>query len=243
MICLSEQQVDFILDDIRRRGIEMEDLQYNLLDHICCILEQELEEQDDFERLYDDVISRFYKTSLKEIQEETIQLLTLKHYHVMKRMLFLSGATSTVGFIIGSILKILSLPGAAALYILAATTFSLLFLPLLCILKLKESKSKRDQLVMGLSTLVGILYCLSSLGAVFHWQFNTYLWLSTVSISALVLIPVYFFTGIRDITTRTNTIITSIVMIGATSMVFLLINLKQPANTSSKIVSQQVAVK
>ena len=45
MYLLSDKQIDHILSDIRRRGVEMEDLQYNLLDHICCILEQELEAQ------------------------------------------------------------------------------------------------------------------------------------------------------------------------------------------------------
>ena len=44
MYYLSDQQIEYILNDIRRNGVEMEDLQLNLLDHICCIIEQNLEE-------------------------------------------------------------------------------------------------------------------------------------------------------------------------------------------------------
>ena len=44
MYNLSEQQIEYILNDIRRNGVEMEDLQLNLLDHICCIIEQNLKE-------------------------------------------------------------------------------------------------------------------------------------------------------------------------------------------------------
>ena len=44
MYALSDQQIDFILNDIKIRGVETEDLQLNLLDHICCIIECELEQ-------------------------------------------------------------------------------------------------------------------------------------------------------------------------------------------------------
>jgi hypothetical protein len=47
MYTLSEQQIDFILNDIKSRGVVMEDLQLNLLDHVCCIVENELDLDDD----------------------------------------------------------------------------------------------------------------------------------------------------------------------------------------------------
>ena len=42
MYCITEQQIEYILNDIRRNGIETEDLQLNLLDHICCMAEHNL---------------------------------------------------------------------------------------------------------------------------------------------------------------------------------------------------------
>ena len=44
MYRLNDQQIDYILSDIGARGVEMESLQLNLLDHICCIVERDLEE-------------------------------------------------------------------------------------------------------------------------------------------------------------------------------------------------------
>ena len=61
MFVLSEQQVSFILDDIRRNGIELEELQLNLLDHICCVIENEMSPEQDFDEFYRIVIARFYK--------------------------------------------------------------------------------------------------------------------------------------------------------------------------------------
>ena len=60
MYAVSEQQIEYILNDIRRNGVEMEDLQLNLLDHICCIIEQNLKEGDDFEGFYRKTVKQFW---------------------------------------------------------------------------------------------------------------------------------------------------------------------------------------
>ncbi|MBC7554972.1 MAG: hypothetical protein H7257_13460 [Taibaiella sp.] len=61
MYCISDKQIDYILSDISARGVELESLQLNLLDHICCLIENGLEENGDFERFYQEIIRKFYK--------------------------------------------------------------------------------------------------------------------------------------------------------------------------------------
>ena len=89
MYRVSDEQIDFILNDIRRRGVEIEDLQNNLLDHICCVLERDCKETDDFEIIYQQTLKQFFKHELWEIEEETIYLLRFKHYYKMKRLLYI----------------------------------------------------------------------------------------------------------------------------------------------------------
>src|SRR5690606_7667439 len=150
MYCLSDEQVDYILNDIRRNGVEMEDLQLNLLDHICCIIEQNLEDDGDFESYYKQVISQFYKNDLSEIEEETINLLTFKNYYVMKRSMIISGVSATFLLLTGSFFKLMHWPGAAVLLVLGMAFFSLVFLPILLILKTKEMKRRTDKLILGI---------------------------------------------------------------------------------------------
>ena len=76
MFVLNEQQVDFILEDIRRNGIESEELQLSLLDHICCVIEEEMSPEMNFENHYRSVLPRFFKKELREIQEKTDLLIT-----------------------------------------------------------------------------------------------------------------------------------------------------------------------
>lgn len=222
MYCITDEQIEYILNDIRRNGVEMEDLQLNLLDHICCIIEHKLEEGDDFERFYKQTVRQFYKNDLKEIEEETINLLTFKNYYAMKKLMIVSGASAAFILLTGSLFKLAHWPGAGVLFVTGMVLFSLLFLPLLFVLKTKEAGSTHDKVVLTTGTLVGILYCLSALFMVMHWPGARIMWMSTLIISFFVLLPLYFFNGISKPETKLNTIVTTIILVGVMGVQFLL---------------------
>jgi hypothetical protein len=85
---LSEEQIDFILSDIKARGIEIEKLQINLLDHVCCLLEQRMKEGDDLKSVYEEIITEFHESNLKEIEKEAKGLIRSKHHYKMKGFLY-----------------------------------------------------------------------------------------------------------------------------------------------------------
>lgn len=238
MYVLNDTQIDFILNDIKNNGVKMEELQTDLLDHICCVIEHNMKPDDDFETFYRATIKTFYKKELLEIEEETKFLLTFKNYYTMKKIMIISGTFSAAVFILGSLFKIMHWPGASILLVLAMFTMAFIFLPLMSILKSRESQTGRDKLVIASGTLVGILYCVAVLFTVMHWPGarNGMLWLITTSVSLFVFIPVYYFNGIRNPETKTNTIMTTILLIVSTGLHFTLVNLR-PANTEIKMYS------
>jgi len=75
---VTEEEVDFILDDIAKKGIVTEDVRNNILDHVCCIIENEMPAGKDFHEFYKDTIARFYRKDLREIEEATKQLINFK---------------------------------------------------------------------------------------------------------------------------------------------------------------------
>ncbi|HRH65318.1 MAG TPA: hypothetical protein PLU53_03390, partial [Bacteroidia bacterium] len=95
MIALSDELVERIAEDLRRKGIETQDLHDNLLDHICCILEGELTQLSEFDEKYPEILRRFYKDKLVELEEETQQLLTFKNYYAMKKTMLISGSITS----------------------------------------------------------------------------------------------------------------------------------------------------
>lgn len=234
MYCITDQHIDFILDDIRRNGIETEDLQFNLLDHICCLAEQTLREGDDFEGFYRQAIKQFYQKELRELEEETILLLTFKHYFMMKKIMIAGGLLSLLGYLSGSFFKIMHWPGANIMMTSGILLMSFVFLPLVFILKAKEINTGLEKLTIAIGTLLGMLFCLDVLFTINHWPGATALWLATVCLSAFIFIPLYAFTGIRKPETRINTILTTIVLAGFTSLLFTMVRLRPAAKANEE---------
>jgi hypothetical protein len=219
---LSEKQVDYILNDIRRNGIQTEELQYNLLDHICCVIENEMSPENDFDELYRSVLSRFFKKELKEIQEETDLLLTFKNYYAMKKVMLRSGMFSAVAFTIGAFFKIMHWPGAGMMLVLAITSVSFVFLPIFFLVKTKEVKEKKEKFILGFGALFGVLFCLSTMCKIQHWPGASLLWLVGLGVLFFLFLPLYFFTGIRNPETKLNTILSSIMILVAGGLLFTL---------------------
>ncbi|MBU2019382.1 MAG: hypothetical protein KJ941_07035 [Bacteroidetes bacterium] len=223
---LRQDQVDFILNDIRKKGIEIEDLQYSLLDHICCVLEEGWDENETFSDQYLLVLPRLFKKELSEIQEETELLITFKHFYAMKKSMIYSGTFSAFALIFASIFKLMHWPGAAILIVLAIAFFSFVFLPLLFIIKAKEVQLVREKMTIGIGVTIGSIFCLSVLFKVMHWPGANFMGISSLLGLFFVFLPLHFFGGIRNEATKTNTIISSVLLVVAGGLMFSLINLR-----------------
>lgn len=245
MYRITDAQIDYMLHDISARGIELEDLRQDILDHVCCIIEQELEASGDFEPIYRRTIERFYKKELREIEEETILLLTFKNYYTMKKVMIGCGAASVLFFVLGSFMKIFHLPGAAITLVLGVFVTCFIFMPLLLILKIKESDNTRDKVLISVGVFIGILYCLSAIFKVQHWPGANVMTMVTLGLSFFIFIPVYFFTGIRKPETRVNTIVSTVILVAVTTMQFTLVSLKHlragisPENADTRVATEQ----
>lgn len=223
MYQLSDKQIDYILNDISARGVEMEGLQENLLDHICCIIEQNLEANGDFESFYQKTIATFYKDALWEIEEETLLLLTFKNYYTMKKIMLWSGTLSVITLTTGIWFKYMHWPGATLFVITGILTGSLIFLPLIFTLKAKEKQNRKDKLIMGITALGVILVSLSFLFKVMHWPYSVELVYASAILMLLIFLPIYFLSGIRRAETKLNTITNSMLIIMIYGLLFMMI--------------------
>jgi gliding motility-associated GldL-like protein len=235
MYCISEEQIDFILSDISARGIEMESLQQNLLDHICCVIEHDLDEDGDFESFYSTVIASFYKVELREIEEETINLLIHKNYYIMKKIMMVSGTFSASILSLGILFKFMHWPGAAMMIQFGIVLLSFVFLPLMFVLKAKEKPENSDKVVVGIATLCAMLISVGILFKIMHWPFANILVTSALLIMMFLFIPIYFFSGIRNPQTKVNTMVSTILLIAGCGLILTLV--RAPAGSKLQQVS------
>lgn len=227
MYCISDAQIDFILDDISARGVGMESLQQNLLDHICCIIERNLEEDGDFERFYYQTVSTFYESELKEIETETIHLLIHKNYYIMKKIMLVSGGISTALLSVGILFKFMHWPGAGMMLVFGIVLLSLVFLPLMFTLKVKEKQQTKDKVIIGIGTFVAILISLGIMFKVMHWPGANIMISSAFLILVLFFLPIYFFSGIRNPETKVNTVVSSVLIFAGCGLLLTL--MRSPA--------------
>lgn len=232
MYAITDKQVNFILNDIRARGVEMESLQNDLLDHVCCIIEQNLEANGDFEAFYKTSIASFYKEALWEIEEETIRLLTFKHYYTMKKIMIGSGIAATALLGLGLTFKFMYWPGASILIILGIAAASLLFIPLLFTLKAKEKQRTQEKIILIIASISTSLFCLSILFKILHWPYANVMGLIALLTLLFVFLPVYFVNGIRNPETKVNTFTSSVLLFLGCSLMFML--MRSPRGTQNR---------
>jgi hypothetical protein len=77
MELLSASQIVWIQEEIRNKGITDPVLEDDLLDHICCIVEENVANGFSFEQAFDVVLEKFGPAGLRKIQTETTYLLNL----------------------------------------------------------------------------------------------------------------------------------------------------------------------
>lgn len=225
MYSVTEEQVEFILKDIEARGVVLEDLRDNLLDHMCCIIEEEMDEKGDFKVFYESVLPRFFNENLMEIQVETDNLIKFKNFYSMKKIMKISGIATVFFTTVGAILKTLHLPGAGMCIVLGGFTFSLIFLPLLIAIKFKDEESKVDKTVFSFGFLIAIILSAGLIFKLMHWPFANVMMLSSTVIFTFVYVPVYFFSRVRRPELRFNTIVNSVMMMACGGIFFSLFDL------------------
>ena len=226
MIVLNEEQVQYILRDLESKGIDMEELRFSLLDHICCVLEEELDDPGKFRGHYEKVLPRFFKRQLSEIQEETELLIRFKHYYAMKRTMIISAGITAFSFITGALFKIMHWPGASVMILLSIVTLCFVFLPILFLFKTKETNSTREKITLGVATIFGITISLATLFKIMHWPGANLMWLSSLGFLFFIFLPLFFFSGIRKPETKLNTIISSVLILVAIGLLFTLTQLR-----------------
>jgi len=76
---LNDSNINYIMDDLYRRGLIYEPLKDELLDHICCKIEEQMGTGMKFMDAYNAVIDQYFKTNeLQEIQSLTLSELNSK---------------------------------------------------------------------------------------------------------------------------------------------------------------------
>jgi hypothetical protein len=153
--------------------IKNESLSVDLIDHICCMIEERLDLGYTLEKAEEDVFTKMGVVQLKSIELETKKLTQNKF--IMKKRTKIIGIIALLVTLTGFMFKMLHLPGAGILWgsgiLLGALGFFLLVL--VDRFSYEKSNSKRAIVFVG---YLGSALLLIGLGfALLNWPLSTYL--------------------------------------------------------------------
>src|SRR4030042_3124713 len=197
---LSLYQVERIKRDLIRESISYSHLFHDLLDHICCDIEFEMDRGISFEDAYLNIKSWMGRNRCKKIQEETL-LLTNNTYRFMKSIMKSFGIISPALLAVAALFKIQHWSGASWLMVLGFFLLCIFFLPSAIYVLYKENKGKRFFLYLFgflsfLPWMAGVLF------KVQHWPGAGILLSIGILATVVLFLPTLLYVKIKDASTK-----------------------------------------
>jgi hypothetical protein len=165
---LTLHHIDQISSDVRKQEITVSHLLDELIDHLCCDVENEMQKGLSFAEAYRNVKKKMGPRRLKEIQEETLYVVDNK-YRKMKNTMKISGIAGTIMLGFAAIFKIQHWPGAGILMNLGAITLALVFMPSALGVLWKETHSGKRLFLFISAFLAGVGFIAGTLFKIQHW--------------------------------------------------------------------------
>jgi len=241
MADLTEQNIREITLLVEARGVEMKELSYDLVDHICCMIEEKMESGKNYASALEESMNSFGKKGIRQIQEETTFLLT-KNILAMRKTMHTIGITAAVLLLLGSIFKIQHWPGAGVMYVLGAASLCFLFMPLFLVVRIKEKPGKLSTITNIIGILGAIALCTGILFKIMHWP------LANISMNVgsvlllLIFLPLYLYNKIKNKQLKTSTIVPVIVAVAGFSLMFSLVSLRNSQVVRTSILNMQYTI-
>jgi len=218
---LTLQNIEQITRDVRMQEISFSHLADELIDHVCCDVEHEMQNGLNFLEAYRKVNGKMGLRRLKEIQEETLYAVDTK-YRKMKNTMKISGVSGTVLLGFAALFKIMHWPGAGIMLMLGGVILAFVFMPSAMVVLWKETHN-RKRIFLYISAFVSAMFFI--LGTMFkiqHWP-GAALILLLAGVSGIIcFIPVLLISKLNQQENRSKR---AIYIFGATALVLYIAGL------------------
>jgi hypothetical protein len=179
-----------IKGDLVSRGLTYDRLIDDVLDHVCCMVEEYMSEGKDFESSYDQVLETIGKRALPEIQHQTLLNLD-KKFQRMKNFTYVFGLGSAIVTILGSLFKKMHWPGAGILISVGMVLIVLVFLPLYFFTMHKEQVEKKNPVYSIVGYLTIALLLAGATFKIMHWPGAGSMIYASIGFLLIGFVPLY----------------------------------------------------
>ena len=218
---LSLHHIDQISNDIRRQEITFSHLLYDLIDHVCCDVEYEMQNGLSYTEAYRNVKRKMGLRRIKEIQEETLYLVDTK-YRKMKSTMKITGIIGTIMFGFAALFKIQHWPLAGVLMTLGALILAFIFMPSALGVLWKETHSRKRLFLFISAFFAGMLFILGTLFKIQHWPAAGLILSLAALFGIFFFIPALLVNRFRDQEMKSKR---PVYVLGATGIIFYVLGM------------------
>ena len=213
---LNLQHIEKICRDVKRQEITFSHLFDDLIDHVCCDVENEMQNGLSFKEAYNRVKKKIGHRGLKEIQEETLYAVDTK-YRKMKNTMKITGIAGTILFGFAALFKIQHWSGAGIMMTLGALILAFIFLPSALGVLWKETHSSKRLFLFISAFLTAVLYIMGTLFKIQHWPAAGIILLLTGFCGIFLFMPALLINRFSD---REKSKKRAVYSVGAAGLIF-----------------------
>jgi len=203
---LTFSDIDCIRQDVIRQEICYSHLADELIDHLCCDVENEMAGGLSFRDAYRKVKESLGHRRLREIQEETLYAVDTK-YRNMKNTMKISAITGTIMIGFAALFKIMHWPGAGIMLTLGSLLLAFVFLPSALTVLWKETHSGKKLFLYISAFITAMLFITGITAKVQHWPMAGLI-LAVASLSGtLAFVPALLSAKLKDQENRSKKIV------------------------------------
>lgn len=192
---LSDGQEEIVRKFVDAHKLKLKTLRDDIIDHLCCVIENELEKKKSFEQILNEAVAELAPEGLKELESKTIFILNFKRMLIMEKLKYSIGFLGSLALTGGAVFKLLHLPGANELFMMGYLTFFLAFFPFLTFgwYKGDTTKMLSERLKIVLGGISSILLGLAGVFKILQLQESHWLLMVGIIIFASGFLPFLFF--------------------------------------------------
>jgi hypothetical protein len=183
--------------DVHQARITLSHLPQELIDHICCEVEELMSTGKTFDEAYLLVKEQTGIKVLQKIQENALYLID-KNYAIMKNTMKITGNISLAFIAIGTVLKIWHWPGASIALLAGFVLLCLVFFPAAIYLNYNYENGRKKPLLNLSALLGGIVFMAGVLFKVLHWPGSATLLFAGWSILLCLFLPILLGLKLRE---------------------------------------------
>jgi len=197
---LSDKELEILNREIDTGGLTYTNLRNELLDHLCCCIEEKTEAGMNFQDALRAVRKEMGTDCIREIQEDTLLLINQK-YRMMKKLMYIMGILAPVLIVIAAFFKVQHWPGSGVLLVAGWSFLAAVYLPLFIIVKVRDTRKEGQKVRWGLyltGLISGIIIIVGTLFKIMHWPGAGFMISLAGLVSVLVFIPVLIINAVND---------------------------------------------